>query len=370
MVIIMAKMTEKAALKITLLIIIVVSLVLVGCSTQDIVSTRNNQNEKLTVGFIAPLTGDLASFTEPIKRGVELAGKEINENAEFEMELHFEDGRCTGKDGLSAYQKLKTIHNIDAVIVMCSAETLAIAPEAAKTNTLIISPSATAPKITNAGKHVFRVTTSDMLQGKEGAKLIQELGYTRAAMLYTNNDYGKGLFTVLDNDLGQGLVIAESFLPNTKDVRSQVTKIKAANVDVLYLAALPNEAVTIFKQLEELGLEIPIIAAEAIKDPQILEYAKNVIITVPKAKGENYGLFAQKYIAEFGQKPKLYSAEAYDATLLVAEAFTRNKNLVQGMDSITSYNGAAGKISFDANGDITKPYELFIVKDGDFVKVG
>jgi branched-chain amino acid transport system substrate-binding protein len=343
--------------KITIVMLICTILLVAGCAqTQTTKSTFN-------VGFIGPLSGDAAAIGIPIGNGAQLAAEELG------ITFFKEDGKCNGKDALSAFTKLVNTRNIDAVIVTCSPELLAVAPAAKAAGVLVISPSATAPTITDAGEHVFRLAPSDALQGKEAARIMNTQGYNRVGVLYVNHDYGVGLNTVLQTELGSKIVASEAFAADSSDVRTELTKIKSKNVDVLYMVAFPNDAVTVLQQARELGLNVQIIAAEAAKSPEVLPYGDGIFITVPLAEGTGFQTFAAKYQSKFGEEPRVYSGEAYDTMRVVGLARTKSADLVVGMKQVSSFNGVAGNVVFDHNGDVAKPYNLFTIRGGEFVKI-
>ncbi|MBT3406020.1 ABC transporter substrate-binding protein [Candidatus Woesearchaeota archaeon] len=345
--------------KILCLIMIIMCLVFVGCAEK--ITGQPVKEDILKVGFIGPLTGDAAFIGEPIRKGVELAASDL------EVEMFYQDGRCNGKDALGAYRTLRDVHKVDAIIVVCSPELLAIAPVAELDGVLVISPSATAPSITDAGEHVFRLAPSDALQGKVGAKLMVEKGFSEIAILHISHDYGVGLRDVVKAEIGDKIFATESFEPDSKDFRTQLTKIK--DVDAIYLVAFPKDAALALKQIKEMGIEAQVVAVEGAKDSEVLPFGEGILITVPMAEGDKYSDFAAKYLAKFGEDPKLYSGEAYDTMNVVALAAEKSDDVVEGMKLVKSFDGVAGTVVFDAFGDIEKPYDLFTVEGGAFVKV-
>lgn len=340
---------------------------LAGCATQPTGNVTKQNYKTINIGFIGPLTGDAAFIGIPIKQGVQLAAEEINKKSMNKVKMFYEDGKCNGKDAVKAFQKLSEINDIKAVIVTCSPELLAITDLAKEKNILVISPSATAPTITNAGPHVFRLAPSDALQGKEGAEIITKNGYDKIGILYINHDYGVGLNQVIKEALPNKNIVTESFEPGAKDFKTQLTKLK--NVDVIYLVAFPKEGAMIFKQMKELAIDVDVIAAEGIKDSEILEYAvEKLIITVPSSQAGGYKVFAEKYKQRFKAEPQIYSGEAYDTMNVVGKA-AKTKDIVKGMQQIRAYPGVAGFVTFDKYGDIKKPYTLFTVKNKQFVEI-
>ena len=326
-------------------------------------------NDTINIGFIGPLTGDAAYLGSPVEKTLQFAVDELNENGGVngkQLVFFAEDGKCDGKEAVNAFLKLQNANDIDAVVMGCSPELLAIAPVAEQYNVLVISPMATAPSISDAGDHVFRLIPSDALQGKVGADILKERGYNRIGVIYVNHDYGVGLNNVLKKELGSKIVLSEAFDPKATDFRSILTKMD--DVDALYLVAFPKEGELILKQMKELGMDLPIVAAESIKTDTILPLAKDIVITVPQAEGDGFSLFAAKFETRFDEKPGLYTGEAYDVIQVIAKAAENSDDLVEGMQSVRTHDGVAGFVTFDAKGDVKKPYDLFTVENEAFVK--
>ena len=107
------------------IILTIILLLLVACSTSE---------EYITVGFIGPLTGDVAIFGEVEKNAAEIAIEEINSAGGVngkKLKIIYEDGKCSGKEAASAAQKLINIDKVKILFITCVAENLAVAPIAA-----------------------------------------------------------------------------------------------------------------------------------------------------------------------------------------------------------------------------------------------
>ncbi len=244
----------------------------------------------------------------------------------------------------------------------------------------MVSPSATSPDIATAGDYIFRVVTSDSFQGKVGAQLAIQKGYTTAAVLSINNDYGVGLnkvFTAEFEASGGDVVYSDSFEQSSTDFRTLLTKVKEANPMVIYFVGLPVECGSAFKQKAELGLEISVIVAEGCKDDSIIELAgsgaEGVIVTTPAPNTDTVNqAFSVAYKAKTGEEPKIYTAESYDAFNVALWALQNSdhtkENVKDTLYSLQNYAGAAGPISFDSQGEVEKPYTSWTITDGVFVE--
>lgn len=325
----------------------------------------------IKIGFIGPLTGDAASYGESELKAVQIAVEEINNAGGIggEMvELVVEDGKCDPQQGGTAAQKLVNIDKVKVIIGgACSGETLAAAAITEPAKIILISPSASSPKVSTAGDFVFRTYPSDALAGKVAATYAyQKLNARKAAVISELTDYAQGLREVYKKtfaDLGGQVVSDETYTTGETDFRTQIAKIKAAKPDAIYVVPQsPTPGIAIFRQLRENKVAGHYTTAEVLLDRQILkdnaqvlegligvesspDYEKNV-----KAKA-----FRDSHKAKFGADPGAFAVNAYDATYLVAQAIRASGldtvKIQAYLAAVKDYDGAAGKITMDANGD-------------------
>jgi branched-chain amino acid transport system substrate-binding protein len=251
--------------------------------------TAPTTKEPIKIGFIGPLSGDASSYGIPIKNAISLAVEEINNTGGIngrKIEIVYEDGKCTGKDAVSAAQKLINIDKVKIIIgTVCSGELLAIAPITEPAKVLLLSPSASSPDITHAGDFIFRNNPSDADGGKALAKLVREK-YTKAAIISENTDYAQALARVFVEhfrSLGGEVVAQENFDPGTKDFRSILTKIKASNPQALVVN--PQTEIAgglIVKQAREIGITIPLYGTVVLAGTKAIEtageYAEGMLV--------------------------------------------------------------------------------------------
>lgn len=357
-------------------------LVLVGAgcarTTSEPVDQNANggetQEEMVKVGVMVPLTGDASSYGESVKKAVELAKRQLGaEN----IELVFEDSKCEGKEAATAVQKLISVDGVQAIVgELCSGATLAAAPVAEQNKVVMISPASTAPTLTDAGEYIFRTIPSDAAQGAFGAKLVSDRGLKKLAVLYTNDDYGVGFDKVLKDrfpQYGGEVVASEAVDRQTTELRAQLTKIKAANPDALYIISnSPDTASAALKQAKELGLEVTVFGSEGLKSEDVLKgaqgAAEGMVLTGVSAGTDG---FIKAHESVQGSAPGPFAAQAYDAFQAIHKAVEAGANTgeeikekLKGM----SFEGVSGEISFDTNGDVGGVYTVYVVKDGAFVK--
>lgn len=323
-------------------------------------------NEPIKIGFIGPLTGDAAAFGIPQKAAVQLAVEEINAAGGLNgapVTVVYEDGQCSPTNATNAVQKLINIDHVIAIIGgTCSAETSALGPIAMQNKVIELSPSSSAPNLSNLGKYFFRAYPSDALQGGFGAKYVYtKLGARKVAVLYQNSDYGTGIKNVFEEQfkaLG-GTIVEEEGAPQTEtDYRTQLSKIKAANPDLIYVAfQSPGGVKAAMPEAKALGIKVTIFGADAWDDPSVAPAVSGngtLYYSVPMNNVPDD--FKTKILAITGsEEVPVGSTNAYDEVKILAAAIaqvgTDPDKLADAIRAV-SYDGISGHIEFDQNGDV------------------
>lgn len=369
-----------------IIITLIAIFLLAGCSIREkTVPTGNivgdNGDDEIVFGFSGGLTGSLAQFFVPLQDTTDMVVKEINNAGGIhgkKLKVLYEDDQCDPKVAVSVMQKFIEKDKVKAVIGPgCSGAVLAVAPLVEAGKTLLMSPGATHPDITHAGYYVFRTVNSDNEQGVVAAELAQKLNVKRVGLLYINNDWGVGLTKVFKEkaqELGMDVVIEETFEQGATDMRSQLVKVQNANVDLLYMPAYEKEIVPLLKQIKELGLDFIRLAAEA-KTEAVLgagNAAESLIVSTPGVvNSPEFTEFQTKFKSAFGKEPGMYTAETYDVVNILAKACKAtdcsSSQMKDYLYAMGEYRGASGAYAFDKNGDVSKPYDFFVVEDGKWV---
>lgn len=342
--------------------------------------------EPITVGFMGALSGDAATLGVSIRAAVELARDEINIAGGVggrPIELVFEDSQCDAKAATNAATKLMTIDNVVAVIGgLCSSETLAAAPLANSNQVPLISYSSTNPKITDAGDYVFRFIPSDTFQGKFAAEhVVNTLQKKNVAILYCLSDWCVGIKDVFKSRLAElsGTVVSEEgYAQDSRDLRSQITKIKAANPEVVYFLGYTEASIVGLKQLKELGVTAPIFGGDAWDDPKIPEGA-GVAANGAQFSTAGGKELSQAFIDEVksrsgGVELNTYTARGYDILMVLTQIMrkvgTDSVAIKDALYGVKNYNGVADTYTLDANGDITTAmYIIREYQDGKIITV-
>lgn len=337
------------------------------------------------IGGVAPLSGAVAVYGAECKKGVDLAVEEINAaGGVLGQPLTFvcEDDEGDAAKSVNAFTKLCTRDRVRIVVgSLTSGCTLAITQQAQARKVLQIAPAATAVNITDAGNYIFRTCFIDPFQGRVGGKFAADnLGCKNAAILYDiGNDYSAGLAENFENEFkaqGGTIVSKQSYGTGDKDFNAQLTKIKAANPDVVYLPDYYGTVALIAKQLRAQGINTPIIGAdgwdgltENAGDEVLNGYYSNHYAedsTSPAVQK-----FVKSFKAKYSKSPNSFAALGYDSIYMIKDAMEKagtTTDVVKIRDAYEKTNGdyVTGHIVFDAKRNPIKSAVMIklVKKDG------
>ncbi|HAC32323.1 MAG TPA: amino acid ABC transporter substrate-binding protein [Treponema sp.] len=306
----------------------VAALALLGC---------NSKASSIKIGSIGPLSGPYAVYGGDCKNGIELAVNEINAAGGINgqnIELIAEDDEGAAEKSVSAYKKLVTKDGVKFIFgSLTSGCAIAISPLAQAQKVIQIAPAATAPKLTEAGNFVFRACYDDPFQGVVGGKFAaSNLGAKKAAILYDiSNDYSVGLtenFKAAFESNGGSIVSLETYSTGDKDFNAQLTKIKNAAPDVVYLPDYYSTVALIVKQLRAQGINTPIVGADGWDGltenagDEVLNgfYSNHYAADSTEPKVQN---FVKNYKAKYSLTPTAFAALGYDSVYMLKDAILK-----------------------------------------------
>lgn len=306
----------------------IAALSLIGC---------NSKSSTIKIGSVGPLSGQYAVYGGDCKNGIELAVNEINAAGGIngkQIELIAEDDEGAAEKSVSAYKKLVTKDGVKLIIgSLTSGCAIAISPLAQAQKIVQIAPAATAPALTDAGNYIFRACYDDPFQGTVGGKFASEtLGAKKAAILYDiSNDYSVGLtenFKASFEANGGEIISLETYSTGDKDFNAQLTKIKNANPDVVYLPDYYSTVALIVKQLRAQGINTPIVGADGWDGltenagDEVLNgfYSNHYAADSTEPKVQN---FVTNYKAKYSLTPTSFAALGYDSVYMLRDAIEK-----------------------------------------------
>ncbi len=370
--------------------ILSVLVLLVACAPaqQPVVENVTVPAEKIVLGAMFPLTGDGAAYGEPFSRQMQLAVDEINAAGGIDgkmIEIKLEDSKCNPKDGATAAQKLVDVDKVKVIFGgACSGETLGAAPIVEAAKVVLISPSATSPKLTTAGDYIFRTAPSDAYAGKIAAEKAIAMGFKKAGIINENSDYAQGLkdtFAVVFAENNGQIVAAESYNPDDSDFKTQILKVAREQPDVIYVVPqTPAKGILLLKQLKELKVTAQLMTGEVlIGEVVVKEHGADMegLIGVEAKFDENGALAKQAldaYRAKYGDPAfGFYQAAMRDAVYLVVDAIKANgldaDKIKTALYATKDWDGAIGKLSLDENGEPVLEYSVKQVKNGQLTEL-
>lgn len=364
-------------------------LVFAGCggngeTENGAVDDGNGDVEEVVIGTVGPLTGGAASYGVSVRQGVEIAVNEFNAEGGVQIKLISEDAKGDPTEAANAISKLIEQDRVAAIIgAVLSSETLAGTAIANDAGVTMISPSSTATGIPQEGEYIFRNCLSDDVQAAQLAEYAyEELGISKFAVMYTNNDYGQALqkaFIETAEGLGEVLEV-QTFMDKDTDFSAALTSIRQKNPEAIFVAGYYEEAAKIAQQAREQGIDAQILGADGFYSPDLLslggDAVEGAIFTAGFYDGDTTAEvvnFVTKYEEAFGARPDMFAAQAYDAANIVLKAIrTAGGDRAGIRDAIAAtqnYPGITGNTSFDEDGDVLKDILILQVEGGVFTRI-
>ncbi len=346
-----------------LLVSIVIALLMVS---MVFAGGKKEDENTIKIGGIAPLSGAVAVYGVECTNGVNLAVEEINAAGGIngkKIVYIAEDDEGDPAKSVNAYKKLTTQDGIRLVIgSLTSGCTIALTSSAQAQGVVQIAPAATAEAVTDAGNYIFRTCFIDPFQGSIGGKFAaKNLNTKNAAILYDiGNDYSVGLTENFISEFtknGGTIVAKESYSTGDKDFNAQLTKIKAAKPDVVYLPDYYGTVALIAKQLRNQGIDTPIIGADGwdgLTDNAGDEVLNGFYSNHYAADSSDPAVqaFVKNFKAKYNKEPNAFAALGYDSMYLLKDAIlkagTADAKAVRDALEKIDADYVTGHIKFDA----------------------
>ena len=365
-----------------LTLIATVAISTLGCTHKsDQNAAGGTANEKasgaeILVGEFGSFTGSEATFGISTSNGIKMAFDEKNKAGGIkgkQLKLISLDNQGKAEEAASAVTRLITQNGVIAVLgEVASSRSLAAAPIAQQNKIPMISPSSTNPKVTEVGDYIFRVCFIDPFQGTVMAKFASEnLKAKKVAILRdVKSDYSVGLadyFIKKFKELGGEVVSDQSYQSGEMDFKAQLTQIKAAKPDAVFVPGYYTEVGLIARQARQLGLNAPLMGGDGWDSSKLYEIGGTAIngnyfsnhYTTESTEPVVVD-FIKRYKERYGDTPDGLAALGYDAAKVLIEAMERAPELKPSMirDEIAKTKdlvGVTGKITIDAQRNAVKP---------------
>lgn len=347
-------------------------------------------DDVVRIGVYASLTGATATFGQSMQNGVKMAIEEANADGGLNgkpFKLYVEDDQSKAEESKTVVTKLITLDKVCAVIgSITSSNSLAAAPFCQQSKVPMISPASTNPKVTEIGDYIFRVCFIDPFQGSVMAKFTYNTlkAHKVAIFIDRKSDYSDGLaryFRKTFTELGGEVVAEENYIAGDQDFKAQLTAIKAANPEAIFVPGYYTEVGLIGRQARELGITVPLLGGDGWNSPRTVEIAGDALegcyfsdhfaATDPRPAVQS---FIKKYEEKYGERPDAMAPLSYDAAgVLVAairRAGTPDPKLIRDELAATKdYEGVGGTITIDDNRNAVKSAVVVQIQGPEFVHV-
>lgn len=348
--------------------------------------------DTIKIGLMAPLTGAWASEGQDMQQIVELLADEINMAGGIngqKIEIVTEDDGGDPRTAALAAQRLSTQGLVAVIGTYGSAVTEASQGIYDEAGLIQVANGSTAIRLSEKGlKYFLRTCPRDDEQGLVAYKALKNGGYKSIAILHDNSSYAKGLADeakmLLEKD-GANIVFYDALTPKENDYSAILTKMKAANPDVVFFTGYYGEAGLLLRQKMEMNWSVPFLGGDATNNPDLVKIAGKEAAAgfmflsppVPQDLDSKEAMafmtaYKKKYNAEPGS---VWAVLSGDGLRVVAEAIkgtgsTDPDKLVDYMKTkMDNFPGLTGQISFNDKGDrVGDLYRVYKVSaDGKFM---
>jgi len=343
--------------------------------------------DTIILGEVFSLTGGQATFGISSQHGIEMAVKEANAAGGVKgkkLETRVYDDQGKPEEAANAATRLVNQDHVAVILgEVASTNSIAMANVAQPAQVPMITPTSTNPKVTQIGDYISRVCFIDPFQGFVMARFAREnLKLNKVAVLRDlKSDYSTGLtdvFTRKFTEMGGKIVAVETYNQGDSDFRGQLTAIKRANPDGIYVPGYYSEVGVIARQARELGLAVPLMGGDGWDSVKLFElggsaveghyFSNHYSADDPSPRVQK---FVAAYKAAYGEVPDALATLAYDAAGVAIDAMRRapdlsGKALRDAINQTKDYPGVAGNVTLDSQRNAVKPAVVLKVGKGKF----
>jgi len=352
-------------------------------------SCGGGEEDKSTpVAVVGPITGQYASFGAQMKNGGELAIEDINAAGGVlgkKLDLEFGDDACDPKQAVAVANQM-TGNNVALVAGhYCSGSSIPASKVYAEANMVQISPASTNPAFTDnrAGPNIYRVCGRDDQQGGVAGKYIaSHFSDKKVAFVHDKTAYGKGLADETKkamNEAGKQEAMYEAITAGEKDYSALVSKLKQANIDLVYFGGYHTEAGLIIRQMRDQGMNTILMGGDALITQEFWSITgpagEGTLMTFsPDPRKNPAAAEVVKRFKDKGIEPEGYVLYTYAALQAWKQAAEKAKSIesadvVKAMND-TEFDTVIGRFKFNEKGDPNlPPYAVYRWSNGTYDEI-
>jgi branched-chain amino acid transport system substrate-binding protein len=358
------------------------AVLIVGCGGSD-------ESNTTPIAIVGPVTGQYASFGAQMTNGGQMAVEDINEAGGVlgkKLDLQIGDDACDPKQAVAVANQMAG-NNVALVAGhYCSGSSIPASKVYAEADMVQISPASTNPAFTDdrAGPNIYRVCGRDDQQGGIAGKyLATHFADKDIAIVHDKTAYGKGLADEVKKTLnaaGKQETLYEAITAGDKDYSALVSKLKQANIDVLFYGGYHTEAGLIIRQMRDQGMATILMGGDALITQEFWSITgpagEGTLMTFsPDPRKNPAAAEVVKRFKEKGIEPEGYVLYTYAAVQTWKQAAEKAKSMesadvVKAMND-TEFDTVIGKFKFNEKGDPNlPPYAVYRWSNGTYDEIG
>jgi branched-chain amino acid transport system substrate-binding protein len=343
-------------------------------------SACGRSDNPVVFGAAGPLE---ASYGASMRQGAELAQQEVNAGGGIRgrpLELRFRDDGADPQAAPAIAEAFFEDPQVVAVVGHVNSGTMTAAAFIYQQGLPAVATSATSPGISRLGEWIFRVASSDSANAVALARHARGFA-TPTAILYENDDYGRGLadsFRSALSSAGTRVVSSDPYLDSTEDLMPYLHRLRRMETGLVFIAGLEEGASRIIRQAQQVGLGARFLGGDGVEG--LVEMGSEFdgtrvgLLFHPDASPASRA-FAERFRASYGREPDSFAALGYDATHLLARAATQagpSRRAIRDYLAAVgreggreAFEGVTGTIRFDRNGDPEgKAFAVGVIRNG------
>lgn len=368
--------------------LLLAALLAAGCGNRGAAGTGDvpRDDGRLRIGAVMSLTGDTARYGISAMNGMQMAVEDANGRGGVRgkrVELIVQDTRSDAGETATVVRRLVRERRVHALLgEIVSSRSLTVAEVAQAERVPVLTPSSTSPEVTTRGDYVFRSCYTDPFQGAAIAQFAAKtLGARRAAMLLNGHEsYSSKLAEFIRRDFelrGGEVVTTETYADGDSYFTAQLTKIKEAAPDVVFLPGYYREAGLIAREAKKLGLTAPLVGGDGWDSRDLYEMGEEALLGSffsSHYSADDPDPLVRQFVADYqrlyGSLPDAFAATAYDAARIMLDAFERADNstdraaIRDALAETRNFPGVTGLITFNAARDAVKPIVIIKIEEG------
>lgn len=337
-----------------------------------------------TVGALFPLSGTNATYGDIFMSGADLAAAHLNADGQLKEKvvMRYEDSQAMPQPAVVGMTKLVNVDKAPYVLSAFTGVSKAISTLATRNQVVAINGGGVGPDLARLGDFFWNVIP---LANFEIRALVPHLvgeGKKRWALVYVDDPLGAAAKEELASELPKagGEFVESHAVPTTAQQFAGIAaKVRAANVDVVYIASYGSQQVQIVKQLRENGVNAQFASYSGMGVPDVfaLPQADGLLYTSQAIDFDADDPVTARFIADYrekhGKAPSSYTVNYYNAVLLFGilakhledkgEPVT-GRNLLAARKEVGNFNLVGGPVSFQENGTLLAPIQVNRVTGG------